>query len=45
MRQQMDGDLAAIEFVGDRIDQERHVVVDDLRDGVAALEAVVGLWC
>ena len=42
MGQQVDGDLAAIELVGDRIDQERHVVVDDLHDGVAALEAVVG---
>jgi hypothetical protein len=42
MGQQMDGDLAAIEFVGDRIDQERHVVVHDLHDRVAALEAVVG---
>ena len=42
MGQQMDGDLAAIELVGDRIDQERHVVVDDLHDGVAAFEAVVG---
>ena len=42
MRQQMDVDLAAIELVGDRIDQERHVVVDDLHDGVAAVEAVVG---
>ena len=45
MRQQMDVDLAAIELVGDRIDQERHVVVDDLHDGVAALEAVVGGRC
>ena len=42
MGQQMNVDLAAIELVGDRIDQERHVVVDDLHDGVAALEAVVG---
>ena len=42
MGQQVDGDLAAIELVGDRIDQERHVVVDDLHDGVAAFEAVVG---
>ncbi len=42
MGQQMDGDLAAIEFVGDRIDQKRHVVVDDLHDGVAAFEAMVG---
>ena len=41
--QKMDGDLAAVEFVGNRIDQERHVVVDDLRDGVAAVEAVIGL--
>ena len=40
--QQMDGDLAAIELVGDRIDQERHVVVDDLHHRMAALEAVVG---
>src|SRR4029453_3241424 len=31
MGQQVDVDLAAIELVGDRIDQERHVVVDDLR--------------
>ena len=38
----MDSDLAAIELVGDRIDQERHVVVDHLHDRVAALEAVVG---
>ncbi len=41
MGQQVDADLAAIELVGDRIDQERHVVVDDLHDGMAALEAVV----
>ncbi len=40
VRQHMDGDLAAIELVGNRIDQERHVVVDDLNDRVAALEAV-----
>jgi len=36
------GDLTAIELVGDRIDQERHVVVDDLHDGVAAFEAMFG---
>ena len=42
MGQQVDGDLAAIELVGDRIDQERHVVIDDLHDGVAAFEAMVG---
>ncbi len=41
MGQQMHGDLAAIELVGDRVDQERHVVVDDLHDGVTAFEAVV----
>ncbi len=40
--QQVDRDFAAIERVGDRIDEERHVVVDDLHDGVAAHEAVVG---
>ena len=40
--QQMHADLAAIELVGDRIDQERHVVVDHLHHRVAALEAVVG---
>ena len=38
----MDGDLAAVELVGDRVDQERHVVVHDLHDGVAALESMVG---
>ena len=43
MGQQMDGDLAAIEFVGDRIDQERHVVVHDVNHGVPALETVAGL--
>jgi hypothetical protein len=42
MGQQVHAELPAIELVGDRIDQERHVVVDDLDDGVAALEAVVG---
>ena len=43
MGQQMDGDFAAIEFVGDRIDQERHVVVHDVDHRVPALEAVAGL--
>ena len=43
MRQKMDGDFAAVEFVGDRIDQERHVVVRDLHDRAAALEAMVGV--
>ena len=38
----MDGELAAVQLVGDRIDQERHVVVDDLHDRMAALEAVLG---
>ena len=42
MGEQMDGEFAAIEFVGDRIDQERHVVVHDLHDRVTALEPVVG---
>src|SRR5260221_312401 len=41
MGQQMESDLAAIELVGDGIDQERHVVVDDLDDGVTAFEAVI----
>ena len=36
------GDFAAIELVGDRIDQERHVVVHDLHDRAPALETVVG---
>ena len=41
MSEQVDGNLPAIEFVGDRIDQKRHVVVHDLHDRVTALEAVV----
>ena len=36
----MDVDFAAGEFVGNRIDQERHVVVDDMDDAVPTLEAV-----
>jgi hypothetical protein len=42
MGEQMNGKLAPVQLVGDRIDQERHVVVDDLHDGVPALEAVLG---
>ena len=42
MGQQMHADFAAIELVGDRIDKERHVVVDHLHDRAGALEAVVG---
>jgi hypothetical protein len=42
MGEQVHGDLATIEFVGDRIDEKRHVVVHDLHDRVSALEPVVG---
>ena len=42
MSEQVNGDLAAIEFVRDRIDQERHVVVDDLHDRMTAVETMVG---
>jgi hypothetical protein len=42
MGEQVDVELSPVQFVGDRIDQERHVVVDDLYDRVTALEAVLG---
>ena len=41
MDHQMDGKALAVQLGGDRIDQERHVVVDDLDHGMAALPAML----
>jgi hypothetical protein len=39
---QMDGQFAPVDFRRDRIDEERHVVVDDLDDRMARVPAMLG---
>src|SRR3546814_13468025 len=41
MDDEVDRVAASVEFGGDRIDQERHVVVDDLNDGMRRLPTIL----